>query len=287
MSIYSNICEICGKNALIKKDGKISRTCGISCQAKLSRKLLKEDPVRFAKFVTSTKAAVTKIWKERSPEERNRISAVCVESTNRYNSTLSDDERLKKYSRYHTCDPETIERLNKAGREQCAKNLKSGKSGFVTTYKGRFTPKNITKYKGDWQNVIFRSLWERQVMKYLDENPMVVEWSSEELAIPYISPKDNMVHRYFPDMVVKVQQPDGTIKTFLWEIKPYAETIEPKADPMVLKESGRSAKKRRYVRDVFKYAINRAKWNAAIKFCESQGWTFHLITEKHLKSLTQ
>lgn len=153
-------------------------------------------------------------------------------------------------------------------------------------YKGKYHPKNPHKYRGDFQNIIHRSMWERQVMKYLDENPMVVSWSSEELAIPYISPKDNMVHRYFPDMIVTVKQADGSLKTFLWEIKPHAETIEPKADPMVLKESGRSAKKRRYVRDVFKYAINRAKWNAAIQYCESQGWTFHLITEKHLKSLT-
>jgi hypothetical protein len=152
-------------------------------------------------------------------------------------------------------------------------------------FKGKYLPKNPAKYKGNFQNIIHRSGWERQVMKYLDDNPLVVEWSSEELAIPYISPKDNSIHRYFPDFLVTVRQSDGSVKTFLWEIKPHAETIEPKAEPAIMLSENR-AKKRRYVRDVFKYAINRAKWNAATEFCRHNNWTFHIITEKHLKSLT-
>jgi hypothetical protein len=32
-------------------------------------------------------------------------------------------------------------------------------------------------------------------MKYLDENPNVIEWKSEEIAIPDISPVDNRIHR--------------------------------------------------------------------------------------------
>ena len=66
------------------------------------------------------------------------------------------------------------------------------------SYKGKFRPTNRTKYKGDPDNIIYRSLWERQVMKDLDLNVNVVEWASEEIVIPYRSPIDGKMHRYFP-----------------------------------------------------------------------------------------
>ena len=39
---------------------------------------------------------------------------------------------------------------------------------FTKTYKGFFKPKYPQKYKGNAGNIIFRSSWERQVMKWLD-----------------------------------------------------------------------------------------------------------------------
>jgi hypothetical protein len=38
-------------------------------------------------------------------------------------------------------------------------------------YKGKFRPKNPQKYEGDFRNIVYRSMWERQVLKWCDENP--------------------------------------------------------------------------------------------------------------------
>ena len=84
---------------------------------------------------------------------------------------------------------------------------------ITKTYKGFFKPKNPSKYKGNPDNIIYRSSWERQVMKWLDENTNVIEWQSEEVAVPYISPVDNRYHRYFPDFIAKMKRPEGHIVT--------------------------------------------------------------------------
>ena len=68
------------------------------------------------------------------------------------------------------------------------------------TYKGLFRPKNPSKYRGDPSNIIFRSSWELRFMTYLDAHPDVLEWSSEEFCIPYVSPIDGRIHRYFPEI---------------------------------------------------------------------------------------
>ena len=70
-------------------------------------------------------------------------------------------------------------------------------------YKGKYRIKNIEKYKGDPTNVTYRSLWERKFMVYCDKNENILEWGSEEIAIPYRSPLDNKIHRYFPDFYIK------------------------------------------------------------------------------------
>jgi len=40
-------------------------------------------------------------------------------------------------------------------------------------------------------------------MKYLDSHSQIVNWSSEEFCIPYRSPIDRRMHRYFPDFWVE------------------------------------------------------------------------------------
>ena len=69
------------------------------------------------------------------------------------------------------------------------------------TYKGRFVPERPQKYKGNSRNIVYRSMWERKVMSSLDRNENVLEWASEEIVIPYESPFDGKVHRYYPDSV--------------------------------------------------------------------------------------
>ena len=87
-------------------------------------------------------------------------------------------------------------------------------------YKGRFNIRNPSKYKGDPQRIIYRSLWERKFMVYCDTNDAILEWGSEEIIIPYLSPIDGRIHRYFPDFYIKVRQHDGSIEKSIVEIKP-------------------------------------------------------------------
>jgi hypothetical protein len=143
----------------------------------------------------------------------------------------------------------------------------------MKTYKGKFSPKNPQKYKGDPTNIVYRSLWELKVMKYLDGNSNILEWSSEELAIPYVCPTDNRWHRYFPDFIVKARKPDGSIQTMILEVKPKAQTIEPKVQ---------NRRTRKYLTEVMTWGKNSSKWRAATEYCEERKWLFKLITEDNL-----
>lgn len=147
---------------------------------------------------------------------------------------------------------------------------------MASNYKqGFFRPKNPQKYRGDPTNIVYRSGWEKKLMGWLDDNINVISWSSEEIVIPYISPIDGRPHRYFVDFFVEAKGRDGSVKKMLLEVKPRAQTEEPK------KQSRRT---KRYINEVVTYGVNQAKWNAAKDFCENQGWEFKLITESELFS---
>jgi hypothetical protein len=141
------------------------------------------------------------------------------------------------------------------------------------SYRGKYKVKNPQKYKGDPTNIVWRSLWERKYMKYLDGNSNILEWSSEEFFIWYRSPVDNKNHRYYPDFFVKEQYPDGTIKKYLVEIKPKKQT-EPPAKP--------KRQTKRYISEVYEYAKNQSKWEAAKEWCLDRGYGFVILTEKEL-----
>ena len=140
-------------------------------------------------------------------------------------------------------------------------------------YQGIFKPKNPQKYAGDHKNIIYRSSWECRVMNWLDQNPSIVSWASEEIVIPYISPLDNRYHRYFPDFLVKVRTQTGQLKTLMLEVKPKKQTVEP-----VVKKR----KTKQYINEVVTWGVNQAKWKAANEYCLDRGWEFKLITEDHL-----
>jgi hypothetical protein len=139
------------------------------------------------------------------------------------------------------------------------------------SYKGWFTPRNPQKYKGDATNIVYRSSWELRVMKYLDENPAVVWWASEELFIPYKSPIDQKVHRYFPDFIARIQQAKGET-TVVMEVKPFKQTQKPT----------QKRRTQKFLQEAATYAINQEKWRAADLFCKEHGWQFKIITEKEL-----
>ena len=84
------------------------------------------------------------------------------------------------------------------------------------TYKGKYRPKNPQKYKGDPDKVVYRSLWERNTFRWIDANPDIVEWNSEEVVIPYRCETDKRMHRYFVDVYYK----DRSGAQYLVEIKP-------------------------------------------------------------------
>lgn len=138
---------------------------------------------------------------------------------------------------------------------------------------GRFRPKNPEKYKGDPKNIIYRSSWEFKLLKDMDENPNVLEYSSEELIIPYISPKDMKTHRYFPDMFMKVKTLDGEIKNYLLEVKPKIQTKPPEKKKKITKT---------FINESITFAVNQAKWKAAQEFCKKHGWIFRIVTEDDL-----
>lgn len=143
-----------------------------------------------------------------------------------------------------------------------------------TNYKqGIYSLKNPNKYKGDPYNVVYRSSWELKVQKWLDTNPNVIEWSSEEVVIPYISPIDSKFHRYFVDFYAKVKNNQGQLTEYLIEVKPYAQTIEPQVKKRVTKG---------YINEVYNWGINSAKWKAAKEFCRKRGWEFKIMTEKDI-----
>ena len=138
---------------------------------------------------------------------------------------------------------------------------------------GRYRPSNIKKYRGDYRNIIYRSSWEKVFMKYCDKNDNIIEWGSEEVIIPYRSPLDNRLHRYFPDFYIKVKDRSGVSKKYIIEIKPKRQCVAPKVQ---------KTKNRKYVREVMEYAKNQAKWGAAKDWCKDRMMEFKVMTEDNL-----
>jgi hypothetical protein len=144
----------------------------------------------------------------------------------------------------------------------------------MRSYKqGLFYPTNKDKYKGDANNIVYRSGWEKSVMNWLDLNPDVVQWSSEEFVIPYVCKTDGRPHRYFIDFVVTFR---SGIK-MLVEVKPDKQVQKPMVAGKKLTQ--------RLVEEVSTYAKNTSKWEAAIAYCEKSGYVFQIWGETALKRL--
>ena len=137
-------------------------------------------------------------------------------------------------------------------------------------YSGKFRVQNPRKYKGDFTNIIYRSLWERQVFKWCDENPNVKQWVSEEIVIPYYYEADKKYHRYYPDIKIVFED-----KTLLVEIKPESQTAPPTGPKRT----------KRYIAEGFTYVKNMNKWQAANSYCKDRGWEFQIWTEKTLMEM--
>ena len=139
--------------------------------------------------------------------------------------------------------------------------------------KSLFKPTKPRKYKGNVNNIICRSSWEKEFCSWCDKNENIIEWASEELSIPYRSPLDNKIHRYYPDFLIRVKENTGQVKTYVIEVKPKKHTRPPKPRKNVTKS---------YLYECKTYAVNQAKWEAADAWCKDRKIEFKIITEKEL-----
>ncbi len=139
-------------------------------------------------------------------------------------------------------------------------------------YQGRYRLINASKYKGARGNIQYRSSWELKMMKYLDTTDAVLEWNSEEIVIPYLSPLDNRFHRYFTDFYAKIKDSAGNIIKYIIEVKPRAQRKRPR----------KSNNRIKYIKEVKTYAVNQAKWEAAELWCKRYGYIFRVLDETDL-----
>jgi hypothetical protein len=139
---------------------------------------------------------------------------------------------------------------------------------------GKYRPQNPKKYGGDPTNIVYRSSYELKFMQYCDLTENVNSWKSEEFFIPYISPIDNKVHRYFPDFFVKYKDKNGNNRTLVVEIKPQKDLKEPDTNP--------KRKTKSWAYQVKIWAVNQAKWKAAKEWCADRKYEFRILTETEL-----
>lgn len=138
---------------------------------------------------------------------------------------------------------------------------------------GYFTPKHPEKYNGDLKKIRYMSSWELSFHQFLDNNPNILQWSSEPFSIPYIKPTDGRVHRYYPDYWVEYRNKDGDVIHEVIEVKPESQTKPP---------ARRGKRKKTHITEQLMYAINIAKWSSAQAFCNKHNLKFRIVTEQHL-----
>jgi len=139
--------------------------------------------------------------------------------------------------------------------------------------RGKYDPRNPHKYEGNIRNIRFLSSWELEFMQFLDNNPNVLRWASEEIKIPYIKPTDGQVHHYYPDFWVEYKNKQGQVIQEIIEVKPAEQSRPPKT-------VGKNKKTQLY--ESIRWAVNVAKWKACQEFCNKYNIKFRVVTENHL-----
>jgi len=144
------------------------------------------------------------------------------------------------------------------------------KQGVLTTKQLNHPDKYVGKHK---DNIVYRSSWEFSFIKYLDTNPNIKKWWSEETIIIYKG-IDGRAHRYYMDFTFWVDKKNGMEQEVWVEIKPYFQTIPP-----VLKE-GQSKKLKQ--KAILTYETNKLKWSATQREAQRKHIIFKILTEKEL-----
>jgi len=133
---------------------------------------------------------------------------------------------------------------------------------------GFFKPVHPEKYKGNIDQIIFRSGLELKFFNYMDLNPNILQWSSEEIFVVYCNPYDNKLHRYFIDLWIKTKDHEVLV-----EIKPYSLTIEPKKPKKITKS---------FLQRVYNYNLYHTKKKYAEIYAKKHNMIFKVFTEKDL-----
>lgn len=138
---------------------------------------------------------------------------------------------------------------------------------------GIFVPRYMDKLI-DSSNPVYRSGLELAFMRFCDNNPNILKWGSESVVIPYYSPLDNKMHRYFVDNFVMIREGEKIVK-YLVEVKPSSQTVEP--------TFSKRKKQSTVIYEQAQFVTNTAKWNACREYCAKKGFKFLILTEKELK----
>jgi hypothetical protein len=144
------------------------------------------------------------------------------------------------------------------------------KSGF-------FSPLIPSRYKGSFP-IIYRSSLELKFFRWCDSSSSpVIEWTSESYIVPYQSPLDGKIHKYFIDNSITLKDKNGVEHKFLVEIKPLRMTKPPteskkKSTATLLYEKTNWIK-------------NQSKWRSAEQFAAKKGMKFIILTEEDLIKL--
>lgn len=133
--------------------------------------------------------------------------------------------------------------------------------------KGLYKPKQPEKYIGDPNKIRFMSSWELTFFRFLDGNPNIVRWASEEIAIPYYNPVKQRMANYYPDIYMEYIDVNGQPRKCLVEVKPAKEAVQTSSSSL---------------HDKVAICINEQKWDAAKQFCDKHDIEFKVVTENEL-----
>lgn len=147
---------------------------------------------------------------------------------------------------------------------------------MTNSYKGEYSPKNKSKYKGKYP-VFYRSLLELTFMRWCDGNSKILEWGAESVIIAYIKPTDGKPHRYFVDFNLTLLDEGGRKFKYLVEVKPAKKLLQP--------QKTRGKKQSTLLYEQTEYAINMAKFSAAKQYCAERNMKFMILTEEQIKGL--
>lgn len=138
---------------------------------------------------------------------------------------------------------------------------------------GIFKPIHREKFIGS-SDPVYRSSYELKFFRWADNNTNILAWGSENIIIPYMSPLDGKIHRYFVDSFVIFRDNKGNKQKFLIEIKPSKQVAKP------LHTKGKH--RRTIIYEQRTWVTNQAKWKAAEEWSKKKGYKFLILTEKEL-----